>query len=205
MTSGAPRDEKQVPQPERLLDHNYDGIQEYDNPLPRWWTLILLATVIYAALYWFNVPGFGIGKGRIVNYERDMAAARAHAAEIAAKSPPPSSGITAASLLAMAHDPSRLGSAKARFIATCAPCHRPDGGGNIGPNLTDDYWIHGGTPLEIMKTVSDGVPDKGMPTWSLTLKPEEIAELAAYVITLHDTHPPSPKEPQGVKVESEHE
>jgi cytochrome c oxidase cbb3-type subunit 3 len=83
------------------------------------------------------------------------------------------------------------------------PCHRADGGGVIGPNLTDDYWIHGARPTELLKVVREGVPDKGMPTWSQILKPDEIVSVVVYVLTLHDTHPAAPKEPQGTKVEIE--
>jgi cytochrome c oxidase cbb3-type subunit 3 len=90
-------------------------------------------------------------------------------------------------------------------MTQCMPCHRDDGGGSIGPNLTDDYWIHGAKPLEIWRTVHDGVLDKGMPAWGQMLKPEQVAAVTAYVITLHDTHPPNPKEPQGVKAEEEDE
>ena len=80
----------------------------------------------------------------------------------------------------------------------CAPCHRPDGGGLIGPNLTDDYWLHGGRPTEILQTITDGVLDKGMPPWGKTLKPEQLTAVAAYVLSLHGTNPPNPKAPQGV-------
>ena len=202
MTKEPRREAKPGPERDHLLDHSYDGIQEYDNPLPRWWINIFWATIVFAAVYLLNVPGIGSGKGRVANYERDMARAAAQRAALAAKAPPPGA-MDDAALLAMARDPGRIKEGKERFAATCVACHREDGGGGIGPNLTDEFWIHGGRPTEILKTVSDGVPDKGMPTWSQTLKPDEIAALVAYVLTLHDTHPPNPKEPQGTKVESE--
>jgi cytochrome c oxidase cbb3-type subunit 3 len=195
-----PQDKR--PQEDRLLDHNYDGIQEYDNPLPRWWINIFWATIVFAALYLLNLPGIGSGRGRVANYERDMARAAERRAALAAKAPP-AAALTDASLLAMSHDPARVRDGRERFATTCVACHREDGGGSIGPNLTDDYWIHGAKPTEILKVVSDGVPDKGMPTWSQTFNPDEIAALVAFVLTLHDTHPPNPKEPQGQKVEAE--
>ena len=187
---------------DRLLDHEYDGIQEYDNPLPRWWTTLFWGTIVFSILYALNVPGIGNGKGRLANYERDMAAARARLEAEAAKNPPPSA-MDAAALLALAKDPAQLKLGRERFVSTCAACHREDGGGNIGPNLTDDFWIHGGQPTEILKIVTDGVLDKGMPAWGQTLSPAEVAAVTAYVLTLHDTHPPNPKEPQGTKVERE--
>lgn len=204
MTTTPEQDKPKGGEPDHLLDHDYDGIQEYDNPLPRWWINIFWLTILFSALYALNLPWIGIGKGRIANYEHDMAVARERQAALAAKSPPPAT-TSAAALLAMSKDPARLAMGKERFVSTCAACHREDGGGNIGPNLTDEFWIHGGQPTEILKTVSDGVLDKGMPAWSQTLTPDEVAAVAAYVLTLHDTHPPNPKEPQGTKVERESE
>ena len=201
MTTEPGKDGKMGHEEDRLLDHDVDGIREYDNPLPRWWINLFWATIVFSVLYALNLPGIGSGKGRIANYERDMARARARQAAQAAQSP--TGGLDEAGLLALVNDPARLKTGRERFITTCAACHREDGGGSIGPNLTDEFWIHGGTPLEILKTVSDGVPDKGMPAWSQTLKPDEIAAAVAYVLTLHDTHPPNPKEPQGTKVEDE--
>jgi len=187
------------PGPDRLLEHDYDGIQEYDNPLPRWWLYLFYATIVFSVLYLINLPGIGTGKGRIANYEREMAAARARFRTAAAAAPT----VTEAELVALSHDPSRLAAGKTEFTTVCAACHRPDGGGNIGPNLTDDFWIHGGKPLEILHTVTVGVPDKGMPAWGQVLKPELVASVAAYVLTLHDTHPQNPKPPQGVKMTDE--
>jgi len=191
----------QKPDEDRLLEHNYDGIQEYDNPLPRWWVILFYATIVFAVLYYLNVPGIGTGKGRIANYERDMAAARAAQAAIEARSP--KTEMTDAMLLAVAHDPARLELGKTTFVKQCSPCHRADGGGNIGPNLTDDFWIHGGKPTDLYHTVNTGVLDKGMPAWGQILKPDEVTAVVGYVITLHDTHPPDPKAPQGDKAEQD--
>jgi cytochrome c oxidase cbb3-type subunit 3 len=204
MTTTPGKDTREGREADRLLDHDYDGIQEYDNPLPRWWTTIFWVTILFSALYALNLPGIGNGKGRIANYERDMTEARARQAALAAKAPPPAE-LSATALLAMAKDPARLAVGKERFVSTCAACHREDGGGSIGPNLTDGFWIHGGQPPEILRTVRDGVLDKGMPAWSQTLTPDEVAAVVAYVLTLHDTHPPNPREPQGTKVEREAE
>ncbi len=183
---------------DRLLDHNYDGIQEYDNPLPQWWTWIFIATIVWSVLYWFNIAGVGIGKGRVANYEADIAAATAKygdrgAAELATLDNP--------ALMAASHDPAVLAAGKQVFATTCSPCHLADGGGVVGPNLTDDYWIHGNQPVQILNTVSEGVLDKGMPAWKQTLKPEQIKTVVAYVLTLHGTTPAVAKEPQGTKMD----
>ena len=143
---------------DHLLEHSYDGIQEFDNPMPRWWVYLFWATIIFSILYWLNVPGFGIGKGRIADYDRTMAAAAAADAKRKAAEP---AGASGEQLAAMTKDASVLALGKQAFGQNCAACHRADAGGQIGPNLTDDYWLHGGTLEQIHKTVADGVLEKG--------------------------------------------
>lgn len=179
---------------DHLLEHNYDGIQEYDNPMPRWWVYIFYATIVFSVLYWLNVPGFGIGKGRVANYDRDMAAASAAAAKRAASQP---ASASPAQLVALSKDASALTLGKQAFGQNCAACHRLDAGGQIGPNLTDDFWIHGAAIEQIRKTVSDGVLEKGMPPWGKVLKPAQLDAVVAYVFSLRGTNPPNPKPPQG--------
>ncbi|MEK7347579.1 MAG: cbb3-type cytochrome c oxidase N-terminal domain-containing protein [Candidatus Eisenbacteria bacterium] len=183
-----------APEEDRLLDHEVDGIREYDNPMPRWWLYILYATILYAAIYALNIiPGVGTGRGRIANYETEMAAMRS-AREAAAASAGP---VTPEAIMAVVADAGALAKGRERFKATCAPCHREDGGGNIGPNLTDDFWIHGGQPLQILTTVNEGMVAKGMPAWGQVLKPDEITAVVAYVTTLRGTNPANAKAPQG--------
>jgi cytochrome c oxidase cbb3-type subunit 3 len=179
---------------DRLLDHDVDGIHEYDNPLPGWWVNVFLATIIFAVLYVVNViPGVGTGEGRIANYERAVASAKERREAFAAKTP----AVSAADILALMQDKAALATGKERFVSTCAPCHRADGGGNIGPNLTDNYWLHGGSPTQIVQTVTNGVVEKGMPAWGPVLKPDDFKAVVAYVLTLRGTTPPNPKAPQG--------
>jgi cytochrome c oxidase cbb3-type subunit 3 len=174
-----------------LIEHSYDGIQEYDNPLPRWWVYLFYATIVFAALYYFNVPGIGVGKGRLANYEADVAAWKA-------AHPQPSGGVSPEALAALSTDRAALAAGKQVFMTNCIPCHRADGGGIIGPNLTDEFWIHGGTLAEIHKTIDEGVLAKGMPNWGKLLKPEQVNAVAVYVASLKGTNPPSPKAPEGV-------
>ncbi len=181
------------PKNDHLLEHSYDGIQEYDNPLPRWWVLIFWATIFFALAYAFNVTGHLRGPGRLNEYEAQMA-------DAAKRWPAPAGTTDPAMLAALAKDPKAVAAGKAVFTTTCAPCHRPDGGGLIGPNLTDDYWIHGGTLQQIQATITNGVPDKGMPTWGKMLKPDQVNDVAVFVASLRGTNPPNPKAPQGVKV-----
>ena len=179
---------------DQLLEHSYDGIQEFDNPMPRWWVYLFWATIVFSVLYWLNVPGFGIGKGQIADYDRDMAAAAAAAAKQRAAEP---AGASPEQRLAMTKDESALALGRQAYTQNCAACHRADAGGQIGPNLTDDYWLHGGTLEQIHKTVADGVLEKGMPPWGKVLKPAQLDAVVAYVYTLRATTVPNPKAPQG--------
>ena len=186
-------------QPDQLIeDHEYDGIKEYDNPMPRWWLYIFYATIAYSVLYWLNVPGIGIGRGRIAGYERDVAQARERYGEIGAAV----ARLGAAEVEAALADPQRLEAGKKTYMTNCMPCHKADGGGSIGPNLTDAYWIHGGTIADRLNVVSNGVLDKGMPAWSTVLGPDEVAAVVAYVTTLEGTSPPGARGPQGVNADS---
>ena len=179
---------------DHLLEHSYDGIQEFDNPMPRWWVYLFWATIIFSILYFFNVPGFGVGKGRIADYDRDIAAAASADAKRKAAQP---AGASGEQLTAMTKDASVVALGKQVFGQNCAACHRADAGGQIGPNLADDYWLHGGTLEQIHKTVVDGVLEKGMPPWGKVLKPNQLDAVVAYIYTLRGTNPPNPKAPQG--------
>jgi cytochrome c oxidase cbb3-type subunit 3 len=179
---------------DRLLDHNYDGIQEYDNPMPRWWVWIFWATIAFSVAYAADPTGRIKGPGRVKEYEQQMA-------DAARRWPAPVAALDVEGLVAIARDPRAVAAGKAVFDANCAACHRADGGGLIGPNLTDEYWLHGGSLTEIQHTITEGVLEKGMPTWAKVLKPEQIGAVTVYVASLHDTHPKDPKPPQGVKID----
>lgn len=178
---------------DRLLDHAYDGIQEYDNPMPRWWVWIFWATIAFSLLYFFDPTGRIRGPGRVKEYQQQLADAE--------KRWPKSAGVDAAALLAAASDAKTIAAGKTVFASTCTPCHGPDGGGVIGPNLTDAYWLHGGSLPEIYKTIDEGVLAKGMPNWGKMLKPEQVKAVAIYVKSLAGTKPANPKAPQGDKVD----
>ena len=177
---------------DKLLDHTYDGIQEYDNPMPRWWLLTFAGTVIFSIIYYFNIGPIGSGKGRLAEYEAELKAyAEAHPA------PAGGGGASAEQLFALVQDHEQVEEGKETFTAYCASCHRQDGGGLIGPNLADTYWLHGGTITDVYQTVAQGVLEKGMPPWEKSLKPAQLNAVVAYVMTLQGTNPKDPKPPQG--------
>ena len=178
---------------DRLIEHEYDGIQEFDNPMPRWWVTTFWGTIIFSGLYLLNVGPIGAGAGRIAQYEADMAAWReAH--------PTDQGTVDSEALLALAGDHEVLEEGKEIFARTCAACHGPDGGGVIGPNLTDNAWIHGGTIAEIHAVVSEGVLAKGMPAWGRQLTPAQVNAAVAYVWSLQGTTPANPKAAEGAVV-----
>lgn len=171
---------------DKLLGHEYDGIQEYDNPLPGWWTWMSVGTVIFAViycvLYWKDE-----GLRQEAELEAEIAAAYekwpalAQAAETGGDSGPPVANLDESLYKGNA---AAIEAGKQTFLTMCAPCHQADATGNIGPNLTDSEWIHGGTYHDIRTTVTKGVPDKGMVTWAGVLSDEQIAQVAAYVHSL---------------------
>lgn len=174
----------------KILEHEYDGIREYDNPMPGWWLLTFAATVVFSVLYLFNIGPIGNGKGRIADYEAEVAAA-------AARAPVAPAGVDPAQLLALADDADAVSNGGQVYTSYCASCHGPDGGGLIGPNLADAYWIHGGSPEAVYKTIAEGVLAKGMPPWEKSLKPDQLTNVTAYVLSLGGTSPTNPKAPEG--------
>ncbi len=178
---------------DELLDHDYDGIQEYDNPIPQWMNLIFLASVVFAIGYAFWFHWGGPGKSIAEQYAEAKAA---HAKQSAALHP---RALSASELFALTKKSDVVARGKKVFAQYCTPCHGPNGEGKIGPNLTDDAWIHGGRLSDIYKTVSEGVLDKGMPAWGKQLKPDDLQAVVAYVGTLRGKNLPG-KAPQGTKV-----
>ncbi len=173
--------------------HEVDGIQEYDNKLPNWWLYTLYGTILFGAGYWFHYQTSGFGDLPTAEYRIDMEkAAAVEAARIKA-----AGVMTPEALVALSKDKGTLDQGKAVFVATCLACHRADGGGVVGPNLTDDFWIHGAAPDKVLKTISAGVPDKGMPAWGPQLGADKVRAVTAYVISLRGTNVANGKAPQG--------
>lgn len=182
---------------EILLDHEYDGIRELDNNLPPWWKYLFYVTIIFAGWYLLYYQVLG-GPSQVDEYEKEMALA-----EIAiAKYREENKDLVDASTVEFLEDPADLSAGKEIYDRSCMACHAMDGGGGIGPNLTDEYWILGGGIKNIYHTISEGGrAGKGMVPWKDELKPTQIAQVASYVLSLQGTTPQDPKDPQGDKWE----
>lgn len=172
--------------------HTYDGIQEYDNPMPGWWLAIFYITIAWSVYY-----VIGITVGWINSYEDDLHQQNLHVAELRTAAAAASPDITAEYLAEKATDPAFLAAGEAAFAQTCSACHGPNGGGTIGPNLTDDHLLYGGSLMEIYEIVDKGLPAKGMPAWGPALTHERIVGVVAYVDGLRGTHVAGGKEPEG--------
>lgn len=181
---------------DRLLHHEYDGIQEYDNPLPFWWSGVFVLTIVFSIGYWIWFHGPGPGKSETAQFEEKWATFEAWRAEAEAKAVV---HVTPELLDQLAQDPAALDVGRRVYLQNCVGCHMDDGRGQVGPNLTDDFQIHGIGPIDIYTTIRDGVPAKGMISWGTTLKSRDMAAVAAYVSTMRGQNVPG-KPPEGTKV-----
>lgn len=178
---------------ELIMDEDYDGISELDNPAPPWFNFIFYTTIIVAVLYLLNYHVLKIGMLQTAEYTTAMSDAKAEVDAYLKKS----GNQIDENNVTLLTDNKALQEAGATFKEKCAQCHLADGGGLVGPNLTDDYWLHGGDVKSIFKTIKYGVPAKGMIAWQSTFSGKQIQALASYVKSLHGTKPATPKEPQG--------
>ena len=177
-----------------IIDHEYDGIKELDNPIPIWFNALFYSTMTFAVVYILIYHVFGWGLNQNQEYAQEMEKAEIAKQEYLAQ---------AANLIdesSVVYDESKVASGHAVFQANCVACHGGAGEGGIGPNLADRFWLHGGEIKDVFKTVKYGVPDKGMVPWEQTLTPGQIAEVSSYIISIRDTKPANPKEPQGTEV-----
>lgn len=183
-----------------MLDHNYDGIRELDNHLPPWWKWLLYGSIVWAAIYLvvYHVTGsLPLMEGE---YQAEVTKAEEQRAKLLALNPPVSID---ESTLIYSPDDAILKKGRQIYVTNCASCHLADGQGSIGPNLTDDYWLHGGSIKDIYAVIKNGVQEKGMISWAPVLSPEQIRDVAFYIKSIHGTNPPNPKAPQGVLYKEE--
>jgi len=178
-----------------MMHHDYDGIRELDNKLPPWWVWGFYITIFWAVFYMLHFHVSGTGKLSAAEYTAEMdKAAREKEAYLRLKA----DLVTFDNVTALA-DQASLDAGMALFRKNCAVCHLESGGGQVGPNLTDDYWLHGGGIRNIFRVITEGVPAKGMISWKAQLTPKQIQQVGSYILTLHGTNPPGGKDPQGDK------
>lgn len=176
-----------------LLEHDYDGIKELDNDLPPWWTKLFYACILFGFIYMAKYHLFG-DANQVQEFETEMAEAKL-AVEEYKKTAKDLIDFETVTLLTEAGD---IASGKKVFETNCIACHRPDAGGAIGPNLTDENWILGGGIKNVFHTITEGGRDgKGMVAWKGTLKPSEIQQVASYVLSLQGTNPKDAKPAEG--------
>lgn len=176
---------------DRLLDHDYDGIKELDNALPPWWKWGFYITVVLAFVYiWHYQFGDGLNPDQEYTAEMKQAQVDLEAYRAQAKDLVDEKSVTMA-------DAAGIESGKVIFQKNCFMCHGANGEGGVGPNLTDDYWLHGGSINEVFHTIKYGWPDKGMQSWEKMFSPAQIRDLASFVKSIHGTKPANAKAPQG--------
>lgn len=175
-----------------MFHHDFDGIKELDNRIPPWFSFLFYGTIIFSITYMIVFHVIGDGNVQQNEYNKEVQQA-SFEKEMLIRS----GAFINEETVTFNNDAATIAEGKDIFLKNCATCHANDGGGGVGPNLTDDYWIHGGGIKNIFKTIKYGVPAKGMISWQSQLDPSKIRAVASYVITLHGTKPASPKEPQG--------
>jgi len=178
---------------EILLDHCYDGIQELDNRLPPWWLYMFYGTIVFSVFYMWFYHVYGTGNIQEEEYKAEMVQA-----ELDIKASASRMDENSVTLLT---DETKLKNGEVLYQTNCSPCHGKKGEGGVGPNLTDNYWLHGGDIKEVFKTVKYGVPAKGMIPWQDQLGPSQIQEVSSFILTLKGTNPPNQKEKQGELVQ----
>ncbi|MBL0070977.1 MAG: c-type cytochrome [Bacteroidetes bacterium] len=176
-----------------LLDHNYDGIKELDNNLPPWWKYGFYLTIIFAVIYMVDYHVVGAGNVQLDEYNAQLAEAELQKAE---RLKLVANNVDESTVTYLTEE-TAIANGNKIYVDKCLVCHGKAGEGIVGPNLTDEYWIHGGAAGDIFKTIKYGVPSKGMLAWQGQLTPVQIQEVTSFIHTLKGTKPANAKAPQG--------
>jgi len=177
---------------ELLLDHDYDGIRELDSKIPPWFLWLFYITIFFAVVYMLDYHVLNSSPLQDEEYQLQVQQAEVERAALIN-----SGAFLNEESVTLLTDPAALDEGKQIFTTNCVACHSADGGGLVGPNLTDDYWIHGGGIKNVFKVIKYGVVAKGMISWQSQLNPKQMQDVASYVISLHGTTPANPKQPEG--------
>ncbi|MCX2453521.1 c-type cytochrome [Pedobacter sp. PLR] len=181
-----------------MMEHKFDGIAELDNPTPAWFMVLFYGTIIFAIGYMLNYHVFGWGKLQEEEYAVELR--QAEADRIAFLQKPGSGGPKInENNMEKSDDPAMIQKGAALFKTVCTPCHGEHGEGGVGPNLTDEYWLHGGTPKDIFKTIKYGVPEKGMVAWEKSMNAQQISDITNFILSIQGSNPAGAKAPQGKK------
>ena len=177
---------------EVATNHEYDGIRELDNRLPPWWLYGFYATIVFAAIYMFRFYFLDMPT-QDEEYQAQMREAREEVQIYLASL----DNLIDENNVTLAAETVDLNAGKAIYEQNCVVCHAADGGGGVGPNFTDKYWLHGGDMPSIFKTIKYGVPAKGMISWETQLSPKKMQQVASYIYMMEGSTPANPKDPQG--------
>jgi cytochrome c oxidase cbb3-type subunit 3 len=175
-----------------LLEHEVDGIRELDNLLPRWWVWLFNLTIVFSAVYMLYYHVFHVGNLQLAEYQADWKRGEQVKAASIAKF---EAGVAT---LEPSTNRTDILDGQRTYATYCAPCHRVDGGGIVGPNLCDGFWLHGSNYVDTVKAIINGVPAKGMLTWRGVLNPNQIQSVASYIYTLRGSNPKNPKPPENL-------
>ncbi|MFA6083958.1 cbb3-type cytochrome c oxidase N-terminal domain-containing protein [Mucilaginibacter sp.] len=178
-----------------LIEHDYDGIQELDNPTPAWFMWHFYGTIAFGLCYMLIYHVFGVGQLQYDEYKTELAQADIAKKIYLSKA----ANRVDETTVKLVSDAATLTSGKAIFTQNCTACHGANGEGSVGPNLTDEYWLHGHKINDLFKTIKYGIAAKGMPTWEKQLSPKQISDVSNYVESLKGSKPANPKAPQGDK------
>ena len=176
------RDNRTEYQQNTVMDHEFDGIQEFDNRLPNWWLWLMWGSMVFALIYWVFFHTLGVGVLPVERFEMEMQVAQE--AQIARAL---EAGIDNDFFVMMSQNEEKLAEGREIFVKHCVACHLDQGQGSVGPNLTDGYWVHGCEPMQMLKIINDGVAAKGMPAWMNQLGPTRVNAVLAYILTIRDT------------------
>ncbi|HRE68028.1 MAG TPA: cbb3-type cytochrome c oxidase N-terminal domain-containing protein [Cyclobacteriaceae bacterium] len=176
------------------MKHTYDGIRELDNHLPPWWKWLFYGSIVFSGVYFVVYHMSDTLPLPLKEYENELALADEQARKLKASSP---TAVIDENTVQLVTDANALADGKTTFLNNCASCHRKDGGGDIGPNLTDEYWKHGGSIQDIFKVVRHGVQATNMIAWEGFISPEKMQNVSSYILTLQGSSPENAKKPEG--------